>query len=238
MVDSQRHEQFEDRVGGVVEFESHSDSSTERSRERREIAALLHDSVGQLLPLANVKLAALRANADDALCERITEIQEILAEAHATTSSLTARLSPPAIHDIGLAAALQVLAREIFQRHDLKVDVEIDRGPFPLEESMEHALYRVVRELLVNAAKHAGVAEAHVWLGASGTELRVVIEDCGVGFEPGASDSWGLGLRSARDRLDPLGARMDIDSRPGAGTRVLLRAPLADEKAAERGDGP
>jgi signal transduction histidine kinase len=229
-IDITESRQAEARIGRLTQ-----EASIARARERREIASLLHDSIGQLLPLANARLASIRDHADEATREQIVDVQALIAEAHATASTLTSRLSPPTIHEIGLAAALDALAREILRQHGLKVEVEIEEVTIPLSEAMEYTLYRVIRELLVNTAKHAGASEAWIRVQRSGAQLQVVVEDSGVGFEPAECDSKGLGLRSAQDRLDYLGARMDIQSRPGAGTRVVLCAPLLNENSAEPG---
>ncbi len=212
------------------------ESSIARARERREIASLLHDSIGQLLPVANAKLALLRNRVDEVSREQIEEVQALIVEAHSTASSLTTRLSPPAIHEIGLAASLQALARDIRRQHDLKVELEIEQERIPLSEAMEYTIYRVIRELLVNIAKHSGSSKAWIRASRCGPQIQIVVEDFGVGFEPAECNSRGLGLRSAQDRLDYLGARMDIHSRPGAGTRIVLRAPLLTEDSVEHRD--
>ncbi len=229
-IDITESRQAEARIGRLTQ-----EASIARARERREIASLLHDSIGQLLPLANARLALIRDLADEATREQIVDVQALIAEAHATASTLTSRLSPPTIHEIGLAAALDALAREILRQHGLKVDVEIEEVTIPLSEAMEYTLYRVTRELLINVAKHAHTTKALIRVHCSDAQLQIVVEDGGVGFEPAECNSKGLGLRSAQDRLDYLGARMDIHSRPGAGTRVVLCAPLLNENSTEPG---
>jgi PAS domain S-box-containing protein len=221
---------IEERIDGLGQEENCA-----WARERREIASLLHDSVGQLLPLANAKLGLLRECADERLRAQILEIQQLLVEAHATGRSLSSRLSPPTIHEIGLATAWRVLVREIERQHGLKTSVETHTESIPLSEVIERTLYRVVRELLVNAAKHSAVSEASLRTRVCGTELMIEVKDRGVGFDPAATRSSGLGLRSAQDQLDELGARMKVDSRPGDGTRIELRIPLrnpTDERRA------
>jgi signal transduction histidine kinase len=150
----------------------------------------------------------------------------LIGEAHAAATSLTFRLSPPALHEIGLVAGLQALAREMHRDHDLRVVVEDDGGPLSLSEAVEFAMYRVVHELLVNVAKHSGRSEARVRAARSGSRLSIAVEDRGAGFDPKAVRSAGMGLRSARERLEYLGGRMRIHSKPGGGTRVELSAPL------------
>jgi signal transduction histidine kinase len=93
-------------------------------------------------------------------------------------------------------------------------------------------VYQLVRELLYNVAKHAGTDRARVTAERAGHRVRVVVEDEGVGFDPATLEEVagvGLGLPSVRDRLELVGGRLDVESRPGEGTRVALEVPLRSE---------
>jgi len=111
------------------------------------------------------------------------------------------------------------------------VEFEDDRQPKPLSEDVRVLLFQAARELLVNIAKHAQARTAKVSITREGDQVRVDVEDDGVGFdstEIGSSmDTTGrFGLFSIRVRLEPLGGHMEVDSKPGHGTRVTLVAPL------------
>jgi len=193
-------------------------------QERRKLASDLHDDAGQLLSLASIKL---RAFGDGLVGEKdagIREVEEILAEVRQRISSLSFQLSPPLLHDVGLVAAAQWLAEDLERRYGLVVQVA-DREELELEEVMCIALFRALRELLINVTKHAGVREARVRIWHEAGMARVAVEDAGMGFSPEASRQ-GFGLLALRERLGQLGGTLDIGSVMGAGTRVIASVPL------------
>jgi PAS domain S-box-containing protein len=204
------------------------EASISSERERREFAVMLHDSVGQLLPLANTKLALARRTCDDATGARLAEVERLIHEANAMATSLTYRLSPLALHEIGLAAGLQSLVREMRRDYELRVVVQDEAPGSRLSDALEFAVYRVVRELLVNVARHSGANEALVRMTRRGLQLSVVVEDQGVGFVPDPIRPRGWGLESADERLAYLGGRMRIRSEPDRGTQVQLLVPVLD----------
>ena len=100
-------------------------------------------------------------------------------------------------------------------------------------------LYRVVQELLVNVVKHSGARRARVVAERAGEELRVTVEDDGVGLRSSdagrrLSPSGGLGLFGIRERLHHLGGRLVIEPAAGAGTRVTVAVPAVQEREEER----
>jgi PAS domain S-box-containing protein len=195
-------------------------------REHRELAVMLHDSVGQLLPLANTKLALARRTCDEATAARLAEAERLISEAHAVATSLTYRMSPLALHEIGLLAGFRALVREMRRDYELQVIVEGEAPGSRLSDALEFAVYRVVRELLVNVAKHSGAREALVRIARKGWQLSVVVEDRGVGFVTDPTRPAGWGLESAGEQLGYLGGQMYVRSEPDCGTRVELVVPL------------
>jgi signal transduction histidine kinase len=109
-----------------------------------------------------------------------------------------------------------------------------DGAPKPLTQAARAILFRAVRELLINVAKHAQVDAATVETARVDDRLRIRVNDAGVGFEPTRIESaphGGLGLASVRERLTYLGGTVAIESIPGDGTVVELMAPLEPEPA-------
>lgn len=195
--------------------------------ERRELATLLHDDLGQRLVAVKLQLAALDR-------EALRSVQGLLDETHTTVRSLAFQLSPPILRDLGLLAGLRWLAREFTARYGLAVTVD-DPGELPpLAGDPIFLLFRCVRELLLNTVKHAraGAAQVRARLADEDT-LHIDVEDDGVGFDPGAGlgPSRSFGLLSVRERLGWLGGEMIVDSAPGQGTRVRLAMPLAGDAA-------
>jgi signal transduction histidine kinase len=118
--------------------------------------------------------------------------------------------------------------------HSLKVEIET-LGPVLLPADLRTLVYQLVRELLFNVVKHAGVNRAHVKLVREENQLVLLVEDQGAGFDIAAAQEarlakqGGFGLRSVRERLDLFGGHLDIESAPGQGTRVTLAVPLEND---------
>jgi signal transduction histidine kinase len=104
-----------------------------------------------------------------------------------------------------------------------------------LDEVTRVSLFRSLRELLINVAKHAQTSEAHVRLWAEGRLMLMSVEDEGAGFDQEGIPP-GFGLFSIRERLNHLGGSMQIDSVPGVGTRIVVVAPMT-AGAPETGTG-
>jgi CheY-like chemotaxis protein/anti-sigma regulatory factor (Ser/Thr protein kinase) len=157
----------------------------------------------------------------------------MLNESIRSSRSLTIDLSPPILFDAGLQPALEWLARQMRDKYGLGVAVDLKGVPAPLGEDTQILVFQAVRELLFNVVKHAGVEQARLHLNADDNQIRVVVEDTGVGFdlqqiegsEP-ASD--GLGLFSVKERLKFLGGQVRIESQPGYGTRAEITVPRQD----------
>lgn len=200
------------------------------ARERRALASDLHDAISQTLALAKARLSALSDELGDSEPgARVREIRSLVGEAAERTRTLTFRLSPPILHDLGLAAAAEWLAEDMGRQFGLHVSVSDDGLCESLPLEVREALFRSLRELLINVARHAGTEEAHVSLAREGDALTIAVEDGGVGFEFGRGGSAGFGLVSMRERMQALGGRLEVDSKVGAGTRARLVLPIRED---------
>lgn len=204
-------------------------------QERRRIAGELHDYLAQLLVAAHLKLAQdtrpLTTKEDKALTK---DLERILDDALTYTRSLVAKLSPPVLYHLGLPQALQWLAEQMTQEHELVVETAFDLFPsFPkLPDDMAAVLYQSVRELLFNVIKHAGPSQAQIVLRTTpDQQLVIVVTDQGRGFDCSKLDQsstipTSFGLFSIKERMEALGGSMSINSRLGQGTSVILLCPL------------
>jgi PAS domain S-box-containing protein len=206
--------------------------SLAEERERRRIAAELHDNIGQTLLLGKIKLGSLinmiPAGIDKNDYEEILMLQEQVIRA---VRSLTQQLSPPILSVAGLEAALEWLGKRMEEDFGLRVAFADDRKPKPLTEDIRSIVFQACRELLINVAKHAETGSARVAVGREYDMLYLTVEDCGKGFEPaksavGLRDS-GFGLFNIQERIKHLGGEVLLESTPGQGTRVTLRVALA-----------
>ncbi len=212
-----------------------SELSLAEERERRAIAADLHDHLGQALAFVKLRLTQLAGNAVFCGFESgLQEILELLDRAIRYTRSLTGELSPPVLHELGLAPALEWLGERFASKHRLPVDVEVANDLPVLSQSARVMLFKSVHELLTNVVKHARAGRARVALRSDGAWLVVSVADDGVGFDPVraealAADAEGgaFGLFSIRERARWLGGRLEVASRPGAGAALTLHVPLA-----------
>ena len=200
-------------------------------QERRRLAKILHDHLQQLLVAARIKTAVLRRRAeDDNFLRTLEQIDDVLNQAITESRSLTVELSPPVLYDAGLAAGLDWLARQIEEKHGLRVEVDADPAAEPTDESTRVFLFQTVRELLLNVVKHAQTDLARVELKPLGEDrLRLIVADAGVGFELSALESQGMsggfGLFSIRERLELLGGHLAVEASPGGGTRMMVDIP-------------
>jgi signal transduction histidine kinase len=202
-------------------------------RERRRIAAYLHDQVGNTLALANLKLEELQKNGAPKAAHLRAELQKVcrlMRQAIQDTHVLTFQLSSPILYELGFEAAVEWLLEELAKKHDIVTFFEADGQSKPLNDDVRTMLYQAVNELLVNAVKHARPRNLKVALWREGDELMVSVEDDGVGFNPAEAASrhkrGGFGLFSIRERLKPFGGRLEVESAPGDGAQITLTAPL------------
>jgi signal transduction histidine kinase len=192
-------------------------------RERRKLAADLHDDAGQLLSLASLKLHSLGEAREGERGARMVELEDLLVEIRRRISSLSFQLSPPLLHDVGLIAALQWLAEDLETSHGLSVKI-LEEHELKLDENARVTFYRAIRELLLNVVKHAGVKEARVRVSREGGIARIAVEDGGAGMPPRAK-RYGFGLLALRERVEQLGGSLETRSTPGSGTTVVVSLP-------------
>jgi PAS domain S-box-containing protein len=199
-------------------------------QERKRLATVLHDHLQQLLVAAKFGASSLQQEVEEPTHKDAAQrVLDLIAQAIDASRSLTAELSPPVLHDAGLAAGLQWLTRWMREKHGLTVEVTAPAQRLPMPDDWRLMLFQAARELLFNVAKHAGVNTATVTLTRDGERLRLVVADQGRGFDPGAvaaADGGGFGLFSVQERLAHLGGSVEIDSAPGRGTRVVVSAPI------------
>jgi PAS domain S-box-containing protein len=215
-----------------------SELSLTEERERRLLAADLHDHIGQILALAQIKLGALRQQASSLESQAsVTEVRDYIGQAIRYTRSLTYELGLPILYDLGLEAALEWLAEQMHEQHGLAIRVHRDQQVKPLGEAARVLVFRVVRELLTNVVKHAEASKVDIAIAKRGPFMHIQVEDNGVGFDladsgPRTGKSSGYGLFSIRERLTSLGGLVKIDSLPGKGTRVSITVPLEQQEVA------
>ena len=166
-------------------------------------------SSGQIEPAAE-NLLKLRGTAKEALGEMRLLIFE---------------LRPPVLEKSGLAGALQIRLDAVEGRGGMQTDLQVE-GAEKLSPSVQAELYHIALEALNNVLKHAKARHVRVVIRFLDTATCMEIEDDGVGFEPTVARG-GMGLEGMRERAQRIGAKLQIQSAPGQGTKVMIEAPLA-----------
>ncbi len=200
--------------------------------ERRRIAEMLHEDLQQLLVAARMQLSALCGTPDAVQREPIArEIADVLDRSFQLTRSLSVELAPPVLYEHGLAAALEWLATETRKNYNIEVTVEADHSANPKAADVRIFLFRSVRELLLNSAKHAGGSAVHIIMQHRRPDkVHIIVADDGPGFDPDSLDdkrtgSQTVGLHNIRERVSNFGGEFHINSGPKRGTRITLSLP-------------
>jgi PAS domain S-box-containing protein len=211
--------------------------------ERKRLAGELHDYLAQLLVLCRLNLGRVkRVGLPGKAQEMVKETEEVLNQALQYSRTLIAELSPPVLLEHGLPAGLTWLGEQM-QRRGLMVTLDVagDRADWSLPEDTAMLLFQSVRELLMNALKHAGSKEVTVRLERGEGKLRIDVCDDGIGFDFAAAAaaanntamSSKFGLLSIRERMMSLGGWFELQSSPGQGTMASLVLPISPNKANE-----
>jgi signal transduction histidine kinase len=195
--------------------------------ERRRLARELHDETGQALTSILLGLKPLEAAlADHPARSAVVELREHVVVALQDVRRLAVELRPKLLDDFGLVPALERLTESVAEQAEIRVDFHSALGETRLPSDVETALYRVVQESLTNIVKHADARNVSVSVARRESGVAAVIEDDGGGFDQRTVREDGVGLLGMRERLALLDGRLEVESRPGAGTTVVAEVPL------------
>ncbi|RZJ67585.1 MAG: tetratricopeptide repeat protein [Flavobacterium sp.] len=192
--------------------------------ERKKIASVLHDNISALLSSAGLQLTAF-ASGQESKSDEIVKTRNILKEAHDKVRDLSHELVPTLLAKFGLAYAIQDLCEKNSNKN-IVFDCEISGSIKRYDEDFEMKIYFIVSELLNNVMKHSQATKATITLNAN-SELSVAVEDNGKGFETGKSnENEGFGLTQIRARINGLGGKFTVTSKPNQGTTAQFNVPI------------
>ena len=221
-----------------------------RERERTRWAREIHDETVQGLGALRLKLANARdLDEREALSSAVDAVLEGLGDEIDGLRHLITELRPAALDDLGLAAALQALARRMQAIDGLDVQTEIELGPEHddgkrLDPELESTIYRVVQEALTNVSRHAQATHALVRVSERDGAVRASVTDDGRGLPEadrlgprGDGLEGGFGMSGMRERAELVGGELELVPAPGGqGTVMRLSVPLAGRPAAVAGE--
>lgn len=196
--------------------------------ERRTISRELHDEVGQSLSVLLMevdRLATTDTSQSAASRPDLERLRSFAQNALNVVRDMSLLLRPSMLDDLGLMAALEWQAREVFRRTGLSVNVVENNVSENLPDEYKTCVYRVVQEALNNCSKHANATRANVVVSQDEDRLRLTIEDDGTGFD--THRVRGLGLVGMSERISRLNGTLEIESREGHGTLLRIELPLS-----------
>jgi PAS domain S-box-containing protein len=206
-----------------------------QERERKRLAAELHDELGHALLTVKLQLRALERGltpAQKKLAEDIETLQSFIDGVLGNVRRLYFDLSPGNLEDLGLTGALRQMLDEFAKHHkniswQIRLD-NLDREFPPLTQT---AIYRIVQEILTNIGKHARPSQVSVRVKRNPTAALFTVEDNGCGFDTSQihfldDPNQGLGLAAMEERVRMQGGTLEIISRENQGTRIAFTLPL------------
>ncbi len=200
--------------------------------QRRQLASQLHESVSQELFAAQLKLNAFEKSLDDPKhASQLDEIKDQIVKSIKEIRGITYDLSPPVLYDLGLREAVESLAKSIESKNRLVVKTRFYGSLEYLDEEIKLTVYRVIKEIIQNAIKHAWASNVAINIDNSNNQLSIDVSDNGIGFDAGSLseghyEDKGFGLFDIMEKINHLSGRLTIHSAPGSGTRINLVVPL------------
>jgi two-component system, NarL family, sensor histidine kinase UhpB len=202
-----------------------------QEEERTRLARELHDDTIQaVIALKQRVQLAQKSVKDHQGRQSLKELEDLAERTVENLRRLTRALRPIYLEDLGLVTALEMLARETSQANHLEVEFQQSGQERRLSREVELALYRIAQEALSNVVRHASAEHATLSIRFE-KEVSLEVKDDGIGFAVPKSPtdfapSGHFGLLGIRERADLIGARLELQSEPGSGTRLSVR--LAD----------
>jgi len=197
-------------------------------REKRRIASELHDCIGQTLALTKIKLKSLMKLSRTEESKRIIEeILQLVDQTIKGARTLTFELSPPILYELGFCHAVQWLVDQFNDQQDIEIKLDRYDGDVALDDSVRFILFQALRELLINIVKHSQATKVSINMSVANENLKIVVEDNGIGFPESSHIYSGYGLFNIRERMNHINGHFEIipiaNSR---GTRATLMASL------------
>ena len=230
-------------AGHVAELEAYRSGAralasrilSAQEAERVRVSRELHDDTGQALTLILVRLQLIENMTRDAeVRHELAELRELVVDTLDGVRRLAVQLGPSILEDLGLRSGLEWLADRVREDAGLQVELALDGADDRLPTTTALAVFRVAQEALTNVVRHARATRAELRLAEEDGVLTLTVADDGVGFdvdEARARPTASVGLFGMAERVALVGGTIEMLSRNGAGTRVIVRVPVREEVA-------
>lgn len=201
--------------------------------ERTRISREIHDELGQSLTALKLDLSLIRRRLASAGLDeesaKIHELTQAVTRIIRTVQRISTELRPGILDELGVAAAIEWLAKDFQKRTGIGCKVTIQAWDTVFDDACSTAIFRVVQEALTNVMRHAAASHVDVILQEKGDTQILEVRDNGIGIMEGRiSDSKSLGLIGIRERVYLLGGEVAISGEPGKGTLVQVTIPIGN----------
>ena len=200
-----------------------------QEEERARVARELHDDISQKLALLANRFQELKYAVRESGRveeEQFAELSELTNEIAADIQRISHQLHPSKLQYLGLPGSVRELCREFSRQHKIETECVVRDLPQDLNDSISLSLFRTIQEALRNVAKHSRAHHVKVELTCVSGMAGLRVSDDGVGFDPGQTGRFGLGLVSMRERLRLIGGQFSVLSGPSLGTKVEATVPV------------
>ncbi|TDX01431.1 PAS domain S-box protein [Dinghuibacter silviterrae] len=201
-----------------------------REQERVDIARDIHDDLGQQLTAVKISMFRLTKHiqGNEALENGIRSIIDMVSQGIESIRRISTELRPGILDDLGLVEAMKWQIEEFEKRFSIPIASAFFVAPVPLNPEVSINTFRIFQETLTNIARHAEASQVDVRFTINHEWILLEVRDNGKGLPSnGVKTKRTLGLLGMRERARMIGGRLDIDSRPGYGTTVLVEVPLS-----------
>jgi len=207
---------------------------TTQEAERSRLARELHDDITQRLALLNIEMDKLEIQ-DQSLSEpsknRLRQIGNGIGELSSDIHMISRQLHPSILDDLGLIQAIETECRNFTRLREVPVTLDLDGTLKDLSKEICLCIYRTLQESLRNIAQHAKATDIQVMLSRKDDTVHFLVKDNGKGFDPASNKkSSGVGMASMAERARLIQGDLYIESRPGEGTVIKLKAPYASRE--------
>ncbi len=238
LADARRSQgELEEAYAGLRQLTVRLESAKEEERSR--ISRELHDEFGQTLTAAKLNLQMLRTTmADAGAARRLEDAVNMMDGMIRQARDIARTLRPPLLDEAGLVPAIDQYLKSMAARSGTRIELDVAPGVTLTPRGLNTTVFRLVQEAVSNALRHARASVVRVTLRDETDALRLVVEDDGIGFDPAAVPRGAhLGLLGMTERVRSAGGTIELESRPGAGSRIAARIPHARPGPEPQGRG-
>jgi two-component system sensor histidine kinase DegS len=206
--------------------------------ERQRLSRQMHDGPAQALSnfILQTEIASRLFDIDQVRAkDELTNLKQAAMSTFQKVRNFIFDLRPMMLDDLGLIPTVKRYTETFKESSGMEINLVVTGPEHRLESFLEVMAFRALQELLGNAAAHSQANQVKILINNSETEIRITVEDNGKGFDPAVIEkNEGFGLHLIRERAEMLGGWMEIDTKPGEGTRIVLQIPTVKEEPVEQ----